>query len=89
MAKNIAMPTIVSGHHPHGGKPKPTSKPDTRATILRVIEEFLNVARVIFIEMDLRFEAKFEVGRFFLARVDVKPLQGCWRLGGHRIESHR
>jgi hypothetical protein len=48
-AKNIAMPTIDSGHHPHGGKLKPTSRPDTRAAILRAIEEVLNVARVIFI----------------------------------------
>ena len=77
MAKNIAMPTIDSGHHPHGGKLKPTSRPDIRATILRATEEVLNVARVIFIEMDLRFEAKSAIGQFFLAPADVKPLQGC------------
>jgi len=77
MAKNIVMPTIDSGHHPQGGKLKPTSKPDAKAAILRASAEVLNSARVIFIEMDLRFEAESEVGQFSLEPADVMRRQGC------------
>jgi hypothetical protein len=40
-AKNIATPIIASGHHPHGGKLKPTSAPDKTAVRSRARAERL------------------------------------------------
>jgi hypothetical protein len=40
-AKNTATPIIASGHHPHGGKLKPTSAPDKIAVKKRARAERL------------------------------------------------
>ena len=88
-AKKIVTPIIASGHHPQGGKLKPTSKPEVSAATLRAREEVLNSLRLIVIETDLRYEAKPEVARFFRALVDVMRPQGCLRLADHQVQNRR